>query len=122
MVIVYPYHFTTAEVTLEDNDQDKEYTLNVSHVFCGLDGKPILTEPVSAVQYKAGEEFTVNAQTQYPDTTYIKKDIDGYTEGHWHLGMTKLEGGEPDSFIGDLKENRNTPIWSRKRCCTVTPI
>ena len=99
LVIHFNYEYT---------DQDTQYTLTVQHQFFAdhSDLTPVYTETEPPLKLHAGDPFTVLAQTS-PDKLTIQKDIPGYQNGTWRLGVTRLEGGVDDSFIGRFADTQN---------------
>jgi hypothetical protein len=89
-------------------DQDAQYSLTVQHQFFANrdDLAPVYTETETPRKLHAGDPFTVLAQTSQDNLT-IQKDIPGYEKGTWQLGVTKLEGGAEDSFIGRFADRQN---------------
>ena len=99
LVIHFYYEYT---------DQNTQYTLTVQHQFFAghSDLTPVYTETEAPRKLHAGDPFTVLAQTSADELT-IQKDIPGYQSGTWQLGLTRLEGGVDDSFIGRFTDMPN---------------
>ena len=99
LVIHFHYEYT---------DQDTQYTLTVQHQFFAdhSDLTPVYTETEAPLKLHAGDPFTVLAQTSADELT-IQKDIPGYQSGTWQLGLTRLEGGVDNSFIGRFTDMPN---------------
>ena len=91
-------------------DTDTDYTITVTHEFYTSTGAeiPVYREEGTAVLKKAGEAFAINALTSKEEPA-IRKEIAGYESSLWHLGIVRLEGGKPNSLVGEFVSTGVSP-------------
>ena len=91
-------------------DTDTNYEITVTHEFYASTGAetPVYREQGTAVLKKAGEAFAINALTSKEEPA-IRKEIAGYESSLWHLGIVRLEGGKPNSLVGEFVSTGVSP-------------